>query len=289
VRFTLVEAEKADVPIAKACRMLRVSRAGFYAWRKRPECQRAREDRRLGVLVREFHERSHRRYGSPRVLRDLSETGVRISRKRVARLMRQQGLVARAPRRFKRTTDSDHGQPVAPNLLDRRFEAAQPNQRWVCDTTELRVGGSGKLYLAAILDLFSRYVVGWALSAVNDRQLTLKALEMALRRRCPGEGLLHHSDRGSPYASEDYQRLLADRGIVCSMSRRGNCYDNAVMESFFSTFKRELGEDFESYAKGKEETFDYIETFYNPRRRHSTLGYLAPAEFERRALEKAAA
>jgi transposase InsO family protein len=189
---------------------------------------------------------------------------------------------------------SDHDQPVAPNLLDRQFEAGAPNQRWVGDTTELIVGEAGRLFLAAILDLFSRAVVGWALSAVNDRHLVLKALEMALRHRRPGAEteLLHHSDQGSPYASEDYQDVLRAHGITCSMSRRGNCIDNAAMESWFSTFKFELGERFESYAAAKEQAFDYIEVFYNQRRRHSSLGYVSPAEFERKhraaALEPAA-
>jgi transposase InsO family protein len=237
------------------------------------------------VLVRESHERSRRTYGTPRVHADLGARGEHVSRKRVARLMKEQGLKARVRRRYKCTTDSDHDQPVAPNLLDRRFDADAPNERWVGDTTELRVGDSAKLYLAAILDLFSRFVVGWALSAVNDRKLVIKALEMALRHRCPDSGLLHHSDQGSPYASEDYQRELAARGITCSMSRRGNCYDNAAMESWFSTFKSELGERFDSYAEAKEQTFDYIEVFYNQQRRHSTLGYLTPAEFERRRRE----
>jgi transposase InsO family protein len=158
---------------------------------------------------------------------------------------------------------SDHDQPVAGNLLDRQFAAAAPNQRWVCDTTEFVIGSSGKLYLAAVLDLFSRFIVGWAVSAVNDRHVTIKALEMALNRRCPEIGLLHHSDQGCTYASEDYQILLAARGIVCSMSRRGNCWDNAVMESLFSTVKIELGEHFESNADATRKLFDYIEVFYN--------------------------
>jgi transposase InsO family protein len=236
------------------------------------------------VLVRESHERSRKTYGSPRVHADLGARGERVSRKRVIRLMQEQGLQARVRRRYKCTTDSDHELPVAPNLLDRHFEAAAPNERWVGDTTELRVGDSGRLFLAAILDLYSRFVVGWALSAVNDRKLVIKALDMALRRRCPDSGLLHHSDQGSPYASEDYQRELAAHGITCSMSRRGNCYDNAAMESWFSTFKSELGERFESYANAKEQAFDYIEVFYNQQRIHSTIGYLSPADFERRRL-----
>lgn len=172
---------------------------------------------------------------------------------------------------------------MADNLLDRQFTAEAPNQRWVGDTTEFVIGTSGKLYLAVILDLFSRFVVGWAVSAVNDRHLTLKALEMALKRRCPEIGLLHHSDQGSPYASEDYQDVLDARGIVCSMSRRGNCHDNAVMESFFSSVKSELADQFASHGEAKMELFDYLEVFYNQQRRHSTLGQISPAAFERQA------
>ena len=227
--------------------------------------------------------RSRRRYGSPRVHADLADQDVHVSRKRVARVMREEGLQARPRKRFKSTTMSDHDQPVAANLLNRDFTAAAPNQRWVGDTSEFLVGDGGKLYLAVILDLFSRFVVGWAVSAVNDRHVTLKALGMAIKRRCPEAGLLHHSDQGCTYASEDYQAILEQFGITCSMSRRGDCYDNAVMESFFSTVKAELGEHFESYGLAKEQLFDYIEVFYNQRRRHSTLGQISPAAFERRA------
>jgi transposase InsO family protein len=176
-----------------------------------------------------------------------------------------------------------YGSPrIHEDLLERQFTANAPNQRWVGDTTEFLIGESGKLHLAAILDLYSRFIVGWAVSAVNDRHLTIRALEMALTRRCPGAGLLHHSDQGCTYASEDYQAILDAHGITCSMSRRGNCYDNAVMESFFSTLKSELADRFERFRKAKMELFDYIEVFYQ-RRRHSTLGQISPAVFERRA------
>jgi putative transposase len=281
VKFALIDAEKASVPVAMACKALGVSRPGFYAWRRRPESAHARDDRRLSVKVRESFERGRTYYGSPRILKDLKADDEHISRKRVIRLMQEQSLVARVRRRYKCTTMSDHDQPVAPNLLARRFEAEGPNQRWVGDTTELRIGESGRVFLATVLDLYSRFVVGWALSAVNDRQLVIRALEMALRRRCPETGLMHHSDQGSPYASEDYQNVLGAHGITCSMSRRGNCYDNAVAESWFSTLKSELGERFESYAGAKEQLFDYIEVFYNQRRRHSALDYVSPAEYER--------
>ena len=224
---------------------------------------------------------------APRIHEDLIEQEERVSRKRVIRLMQEDGLEARARKRFTCTTMSDHDQPVAANLLDRCFEAPGPNQRWVGDTTEFVIGSSGKLSLAVVLDLFSRFVVGWAVSAVNDRHVTIKALDMARKRRCPDAGLLHHSDQGCTYASEDYQTILGARGIVCSMSRRGNCYDNAVMESFFSTVKSELADRFDSFGEAKMELFDYLEVFYNQRRRHSTLGQISPAVFERRAAQAA--
>jgi putative transposase len=280
--------EKADFPIATLCQVLKVSPSGFYAWRDRPASTHAQTDRRLRVLVRASFDESKQRYGSPRVHEDLLEQHEHVSRKRVVRLMQEDGLVARLRKRFKRTTMSDHDQPVAANLLDRRFEADAPNHRWVGDTTEFVIGssGTGRLYLAAILDLFSRFIVGWAVSAVNDRHVTIKALEMALKRRCPEIGLLHHSDQGCTYASEDYQILLAEHGIVCSMSRRGNCHDNAVMESFFSTVKTELADRFDSCGEAKMQLFDYIEVFYNQRRRHSTIGQISPATYERRTVEE---
>jgi putative transposase len=273
--------EKAYFPVSALCRNLRVTTGGFYAWRARPESTHSVEDRRLTVLIRASFAASKQRYGRPRVHADLIEQHEHVSGKRIQRLMQADGLKARVRRRYKLTTMSDHDQPVADNLLNRQFEAEVPNQRWVGDTTEFVIGTSGKLYLAAILDLFSRFIVGWALSAVNDRHLTIKALEMALKRRCPEIGLLHHSDQGCTYASEDYQNVLDARGIVCSMSRRGNCHDNAVMESFFSTVKSELGDQFASNGDAKMELFDYIEVFYNQQRRHSTLGQISPAAFER--------
>jgi hypothetical protein len=276
--------EKAHYPVVTLCRNLDVTTTGFYAWQTRPESQHARDDRRLKVLIHTSFVESRRNYGSPRVHDDLIDLQERVSRKRVVRLMQEAGLKARVRKRYKHTTMSEHDQPVAANLLDRQFTATMPNQRWVGDTTECVIGTSSKLYLAVILDLFSRFVVGWAVSAVNDRHLTIKALEMALKRRCPGSGLLHHSDQGCTYASEDYQDVLDAHGIVCSMSRRGNCYDNAVMESFFSTVKNELADQFASNGDAKMELFDYIEVFYNQRRRHSTVGRISPAAFERQAL-----
>lgn len=288
MRFAFIQAEKASFSVRMLCRVLRVSPSGFYAWRDRPVSSRARRDQQLRVLVRASHAASRCRYGSPRVHADLREQGEAVSRKRVARLMQLEGLRARARKRCKSTTMSEHDQPVAANVLDRDFVADAANQRWVADTTEFMIGSSGKLYLAAVLDLYSRFLAGWAVSAINDRHLVIKALEMALKRRRPPLGLLHHSDRGSPYASEDYQAVLIAHGMLGSMSRRGDCYDNAVMESWFSTVKLELGEHFESCGQAKMELFDYIEVFYNQRRRHSTLGQISPVEFERRRLKPAA-
>jgi len=268
------------------CGVLGVSASGYYAWCRRPESAHAQRDRQLKVLVRASFEASKHRYGSPRIHEDLREQQEPVSRKRVIRLMQEDGLKARVRKRFTCTTMSDHDQPVAANLLDRQFTADAVNRRWVGDTTEFVIGESGKLYLAVILDLFSRLVVGWAVSAVNDRHLALKALGIAVKRRCPDAGLLHHSDQGGTYASEDYQRMLDAYGITCSMSRRGNCYDNAVMEAFFSSLKSELADRFDSCGEAKMELFDYIEVFYNQRRRHSTLGQISPAEFERRAARR---
>ena len=284
MRFRFIAVEKAEHSITMLCRCLRVTRTGFYAWRRRPESAHAQHDRRLRVWVRASFDASKQRYGSPRIHEDLREQDIRVSRKRVVRVMQEEGLHARTRKRFKVTTMSDHDQPVAANLLDRAFTAATVNQRWVGDTTEFVIGESGKLYLAAILDLCSRFVVGWAISAANDRHLTIQALEMALKRRCPESGLLHHSDRGSPYASEDYQTRLAAHGITCSMSRRGDCYDNAVMEAFFSTVKIELGDRFDSRDVARREVFEYVEVFYNQRRRHSTIGYISPAAYEQQAV-----
>jgi putative transposase len=281
VKFALVAAEKATYGVALMCRALRLSASGYYAWCKREPSPRSTKDTQLKVLIAASFDASRKTYGSPRVLEDLREVGEHVGRNRVIRLMQAQGLRARVRKRFKCTTNSEHDQPIAPNVLERNFEADAPNQRWVGDTTEMLTTSGGKFYLAAIIDLYSRLCVGWAVSAINDRHLTMRALEAAIRHRCPAAGLLHHSDQGSTYASEDYRDLLEANGIVCSMSRRGNCLDNAAMESWNSTVKFELGETFESIGHGKQQLFDYIEVFYNQKRRHSTLDYVSPAQYER--------
>ena len=279
MKFAFIQTEKATWPVAVMCAVLMVSTSGFYAWQQRIPSAHDQKDERLKVLIGESFARSRRTYGSPRVHADLADE--QVGRNRIIRLMQAEGLEARVRRRYRSTTMSEHDQPVAANLLNREFEATAPNQRWVGDTTEL-LTASGKFYLAAIVDLYARFVVGWAVSAVNDRHLTIAALRQAVRRRCPDAGLLHHSDQGSTYASEDYQEVLRAHGITCSMSRRGNCHDNAAMESWFSTFKFELGETFASIREGKDQAFDYIEVFYNQQRRHSSNGYVSPAERERR-------
>jgi putative transposase len=283
VRFTFIEAEKATWPVSMMCRVLRVSPAGFYAWRKRPESTRAREDRRLAVLVHAAHEKGRQAYGSPRVHAALAADGVRVSRKRVIRLMQKQDLRGRGRRRFVRTTDSSNAQNIAPNVLDQDFSATAPNEKWVGDVTYLRTP-EGWLYLAAILDLYSRFVVGWAVGLVNDTALARRALEAAVARRAPPDGLLHHTDQGSPYASDDYTQAVKKLGFRPSMSRRGNCYDNAVMESFFCTLKLELGETFESGPAALRELFEFIEVFYNGERLHTSLGFRSPRAFERAGL-----
>lgn len=280
MRFAFILAEKARWPVKVMCVVLKVSTSGFYAWRRHTPSARDRNDERLKVKIEAAFERSRKTYGSPRIHQDLVEADERIGRNRVIRLMQANQLKARVRRRYRSTTMSDHDQPVAGNILNREFKTQAPNQRWVGDTTEL-LTASGRFYLAAILDLYSRFIVGWAVSAVNDRHLVMAALDHALHQRCPDAGLLHHSDQGSTYASEDYQDVLRDRGITCSMSRRGNCHDNAVMESWFSTLKFELGETFPSIRVGKQQLFDYIEVFYNQQRRHSATGGMSPGKFER--------
>jgi transposase InsO family protein len=281
MRFQLIEAEKAHYPVAVLCEVLGVSRSGFYAWQGREPCARAKADAHLGTVVAAAHRSSRGRYGSPRVHAELRARGTHVGRKRVARLMRERGLVGRRKRAFRRTTESNHSDPIAPNLLERRFEVEAPNQVWVTDVTYIATG-EGWAYLAAILDLFSRRVVGWAISPSNDRALALSALTSALLDRKPLPGLLHHSDRGSPYASQDYRDELVAHGIVASMSRKGDCWDNAVAESFFATLRAELVNDeiYPTRAAATRSIGQYIDGFYNPERRHSTLGYVSPMEYE---------
>ena len=282
MRFSFVAAEKASYPVRLLCRCLEVSRAGFYAWQRRKPCARLREDAALSVEIAASHTESRKNYGSPRILRDLQDGGRKVSRKRVARLMRQQGLAGRLRgRRFVKTTDSNHAFPIAANVLMREFEVPASNMVWATDITYVETA-EGWLYLAAILDLFSRRVVGFAMSDTMTRELALEALRQALANRPERQDLIHHSDRGSQYASHDYRRVLEKAGITCSMSRRGNCWDNAVAESFFGTLKAELMQDrdFATRDEAIAAITEYIEEFYNPRCRHSSLGYVSPLMFE---------
>jgi len=281
VRFAFIAREKACYPVALMCRVLKVSRAGYYAWGKRPTAPQAQEDQRLGLEIAAIYHENRGRYGSPRVHFELRERGQRTGRKRVARLMRTAGLRARGHRRYRCTTDSRHGLAIKQNLLDRQFTMPTANRGWVTDITYLWTL-EGWLYLAVIIDLFSRRVVGWSLSERLERGIVLDALKMALQYRHPPAGLLHHSDRGSQYASHEYQQLLAVHGIQSSMSRKGNCWDNAVAESFFATLKVELvyQSRWSTRTHARNEVFEYIELFYNRQRRHSALGYLSPNEFE---------
>jgi len=281
MRYQFVRDHMGQFPVQRMCLVLGVSASAYYAWRGRPESRRVREDRRLLVEIKAIHLAKREVYGSPRIHAELKARGLRLGEKRVSRLMRAGGIQAKQKRKFKATTDSRHSHPVAPNLLERDFEASTPNQKWVADITYIPTR-EGWLYLAAILDLYSRYVVGWSMAGRMNRRLVLDALDMAVGRRRPGPGLLHHSDRGSQYACSDYQEALTAHGMLCSMSRKGNCWDNAPMESFFHTLKTEMihHRDYQTRREAKADIFEYIEVFYNRGRRHSILGYLTPAEYE---------
>ena len=277
-------AEEAHYPVALMCRVLGVSRSGLYAWRARGPSQRAAADAALSIRIRQIHVDSRGIYGSPRVHRELRRDGVRIGRKRVERLMQRQGLRGLVRRRFRRTTDSAHDHPIAPNTLNRRFGVQGPDRLWAGDITNLRTA-TGLCYLAVVIDLYSRLVVGWALAEHMRTELVEAALEGALGWRRPVSKALHHSDRGSQYASEAYRSKLASHGIEASMSRRGDCYDNAVVESFFGTLKQELAHHacWQDAGEARAAIHDYIEVFYNRRRLHSALGYRTPIEVDQGA------
>ena len=270
-------------PVRLLCQVLEVAASGYYCWRRQPCSARAIEDERLAEQIVQAHRDSRRTYGAPRIVSELQAAGVRISRRRCARLMCARGIRGRKkPRRYPRTTDSGHGRPTPSNRLAAGRALNGPNQIWVTDITYLRTD-EGWLYLAAILDLWSRRVVGWSCAANLQASLTIAALRQALRERQPARGLIHHSDRGSQYVDDQYINILEAHGIDRSMSRAGNCYDNAFIESFWSTLKNDTGLDTitpPSRAQAELAVFDYIETFYNPTRRHSSLGYLSPVAFE---------
>jgi transposase InsO family protein len=283
VKYACIAQHRAEYPIALMCRVLVVSRAGFYAWLERGPSDRVQADARLRVAIRVIHAESRRSYGSPRIHRELRAQGQRHGRKRIARLMQREGLRAKRSRRYHATTQSDATRSAAPNTLARRFAIRELDRVWAGDVTACWTG-EGWLYLAALLDLGSRRVVGWTTSATLDQALTLTALRRALAQRRPAPGLLHHSDRGTHYTGAEYQTRLAAAGLAVSMSRRGDCWDNAVMESFFATLKTELVHEarWTTRAEATAALAAYIEGWYNRRRRHSTLDYLSPAEYELR-------
>jgi len=281
MKYQFIDGHRSSLRVKKMCEALQVSRSGYYNWRGRPESNRSRDNRILLSHIRVVHRQSRENYGSPRVTVELKESGLNCGENRVARLMRHNGISAKRRRRFRVTTNSKHNYPVAPNLLNRQFDVSTPNAVWVSDITYIWTT-EGWLYLAGVVDLHSRMVVGWSMNHRITEQLTLDALNHAIICRQPSQGLLHHSDRGSQYASDNYQKLLRTNRITCSMSRKGDCWDNAVMESFFATLKTELiyRERFFTREDAKSKIFDYIEMFYNRKRRHSSLGYKSPVEFE---------
>ena len=282
MRFRFIEDRRADYPVTILCDVLGVSPAGYYAWRARPESRRAAADRELVEDIRRVHRDTRGRYGSPRIHVELKAQGRGVSRGRIERLMRHHGIraIMARPRRV-RTTDSRHGLPIAPNLLGRNFFAAAPNRIWLADITYIETD-QGWLYLAAVMDLYSRRIVGWAMADHLRADLPLAALKMAISGQRPGAGLIHHSDRGVQYASADYRKVMQSAGFRASMSRKADCYDNAPMESFFHTLKTELvhHRHYATRAEAKRDIFAYIEGFYNRTRRHSAIGYSSPIEME---------
>lgn len=281
MRYQFIDVERAHYPVRILCRVLEVSRSGYYVWRGRPLSGRELANVRLLVEIRAIHVKSRGTFGSPRIYRALRTPERTLSEHRIARVMRTAGIRSKHRRKFRVTTQSNHRRPIAPNLLARQFTTTAPNRVWVGDITFIWTA-EGWLYLATLIDLFSRAVVGWAMGDRVTDDLTLAALRMAAETRAARPGLIHHSDQGSQYASDDYRRALADRGFVASMSRRGNCWDNAVAESFFATLEKELLADWipETRDAARRGIFDFIAAFYNRERTHSTIGYLSPLAFE---------
>ena len=283
MKYAFIQEHRADHAVTTLCRVLEVSSSGFYGWHDRPESNRAKENRQLVSKIMLCHKASKEIYGSPRIHRDLLDMGEEVSVNRVTRLMSQHGIQSKMAKKFVITTDSKNTMQPAPDLLQRDFEIDMPDKAWVSDTTFIPTR-QGWLYLAVIIELYSRQVLGWAMGDRNNSQLVQDALTMALWRRGKVDSVVVHSDQGSTYASGDYQRLLQENNLLCSMSRKGECLDNAVAESFFGTLKTELvdHEDYRSKSEAKKSLFEYIEVFYNRRRRHSYLGYISPVEYEAR-------
>jgi putative transposase len=282
VKYQFIANHRQEFEITVMCRVLGVARSGYYAWRQRPVSAREMANQELTEQIKDIHQQSRQTYGSPRIQAELADNGVKCGHNRVARLMQEADLQAKQSRKFKvSTSDSNHEYPVAPNRLNQDFSASRANQKWLADISYIPTD-EGWLYLATVLDLYSRRIVGWAMSDSLHRQLVLDALHMAIQSRQPLPGLLHHSDRGSQYASDHYQALLTKFGIQARMSRKGNCYDNAPMESFFGSLKSEWvhHRHYRTRAEAKTDIFEYIELFYNRFRRHSALAYQCPVAFE---------
>ena len=280
MKYRFISDHQETFKVGRMCKTLNVSRSGYYAWRRRPDSSRTIENRALLDKIHIYHAASHGIYGAVKIHQDLVDEGISCGKNRVARLMRKAGIRSRTKKKFKATTNSRHNFPVAPNLLNQKFFVDAPDLAWVGDITYIRTE-EGWLYLAVILDLFNRKVVGWSASSRMTRQLTIDALQMALGRRNPGENLLHHTDQGSQYASADYQKILKEHGMICSMSRKGNCYDNAVAESFFGLLKTEWVNHYRyrNRSQAIQSLFYYIEIFYNRKRRHSSISYSTPQDY----------
>lgn len=279
MRYAWINRQRDSYPLQALCGMLNVSTSGYAEWKRCGGPIRWLSDEQLLALIRSIHAEYRQRYGSPRVTAELKSRGIPVSLDRVKKLMRANGIRAKHKRRYKVTTDSRHTLPIAPNLLNRRFETTAPDQVWTADITYIPTR-EGWLYLAVVMDLYTRMIVGWSMGSSMTKALVMDALRMARFRRKPKAGVLHHSDRGSQYCSHDYQALLSEYGMTASMSRKGNCWDNAPMESFFNSLKNEqvFHEDYETRTQAKQDVFEYIEAFYNRSRRHSALGYRSPAQ-----------
>jgi putative transposase len=282
MKYTLISESKGGFKIGRMCNALDVSRSGYYAWRKRPESKRSRENRKLAAQIKVIHMDKYKKaYGSPRIYKELDEKGITCSPNRVARVMKKEGIRAIVPRKYRATTNSKHKFPVAPNLLKQDFNIKEPNKVWLSDITYIRTS-EGWLYLASVMDLCSRRIKGWAMSDRITQELTLNALDMAITNNPDTNNIIHHSDRGSQYACNEYRKQLKKNGLICSMSRKGNCWDNAPMESFFHTLKTEWAYRFKykTRKEAKASLFGYIEIFYNRQRRHSALQYMNPCQYE---------
>lgn len=281
MKYIFISDHREIFRVGLMCNVLEVSRSGYYVWLNRPECLRKKENDRLTAQIKVIYGQKRKIYGSPRIHRELKDKGISCSRNRVARIMKQEGIRAIVPRKFKATTDSKHNLPVAPNLLKQDFDIKEPNKVWLADITYIPTH-EGWLYLAAVMDLGCRRIKGWSMSNRLTKELALDALKMAICNNPETKGIIHHSDRGSQYASLEYQKLLKSNGLICSMSRKGNCWDNAPMESFFHTLKTEwvYGLKYNTRQEAKDSLFDYIEVFYNRQRRHSALQYMNPCQYE---------